>query len=135
MARRSRRVEEALDRWVAKGLMDEAVAGKLRAEAEVAHAEAVRRWGQILVASLGAVALVLAAGLFAERSWPLLSDALRTAFLAAAGLVVYVLGLRVHRRLQWRYSGILLQTGGLAVALAGLACLPRQRAPPSGPAS
>jgi hypothetical protein len=120
MAKRSRRVEEAIGRWVSKGLLDEERAEALRAEAVEAHAEATRRWGQILVASLGAVALVLAAGLFASRNWPSLSDGMRTAVLLAGGLVTYGLGLRVFQRLSWRYSGMLLQTGGLGVMLSGL---------------
>ena len=109
MAKRSKRVEEALDRWVANGLLEASHADTLRAEAEQAHAEATRRWGQILIASLGAVALILAAALFAGRNWPNLSDGMRTAFLLAAGLLVYLLGLRLFRRLSWRYSGLLLQ--------------------------
>jgi hypothetical protein len=120
MAKRSKRVEEALDRWVANGLLEASHADTLRAEAEQAHAEATRRWGQILIASLGAVALILAAALFAGRNWPNLSDGMRTAFLLAAGLLVYLLGLRLFRRLSWRYSGLLLQTGGLGVILSGL---------------
>ncbi|UCC26869.1 MAG: hypothetical protein JSU98_07125 [Gemmatimonadales bacterium] len=105
---------------MSKGLLDEERAEALRAEAVEAHAEATRRWGQILVASLGAVALVLAAGLFASRNWPSLSDGMRTAVLLAGGLVTYGLGLRVFQRLSWRYSGMLLQTGGLGVMLSGL---------------
>lgn len=121
MARTARQVGSALDRWVGKGLLDAAGAEDLRREAELHHLESTRRLGQILVASLGAVALILAAVLFAQRNWPNLSEAARTVVLLAAGLVVYLLGLRVRRRLAWRYSGVLLQAGGWGVLISGIA--------------
>lgn len=120
MARRSKRVEAAITRWEAKGLVSPQQAAALRMEEEVQHAESARRWGQILVASLGAFALVLAAGLFAQRTWENLGEGARTALIVAAGAVTYVVGMVVFRRVVWRYSGMLLQTGGLGVVLFGL---------------
>lgn len=121
MARTARKVGAAIERWIASGLLDPTKAEELRREAELEHQEATRRLGQILVASLAAVALILAAILFAQRNWPSLSDGVRTAVLLGAGLVVYLSGLRVLRRSSWRYSGVLLLTGGLGVFISGLA--------------
>lgn len=120
MARRSRGVEAALNRWVAKGLLTPDQADGLRREEEMEHAESARRWGQILIASLGAMALILAGILFAERSWEYLTETWRTVLVVTAGLAVYAAGLRVFERVAWRYSGVLLQTGGLGLVLAGL---------------
>ena len=121
MARRSKAVEEALERWVSKGLLEAPLAAALRDEAEGAHRARTRRWGQLLVAILGAVALILAAGLFAERNWQQLSHAARTGLLVAAGVAVWLIGLSAHRRRGWEIPGILLQAGGQAVLLVGLA--------------
>ncbi|HSM03609.1 MAG TPA: DUF2157 domain-containing protein [Longimicrobiales bacterium] len=121
MARRSKAVEEALDRWVAKGFVSPDLAGTLRAEAEVAHQARTRRWGQLLVAILGAVALILAAGLFAERNWEELSRAARSVVLVAGGIVVWLAGVAAFRRSGWETPGALLQAGGQAVLLVGLA--------------
>ncbi|MEJ2538536.1 MAG: DUF2157 domain-containing protein [Gemmatimonadota bacterium] len=120
MARRARRIEEALKRWVDKGLVDPELAAALRDEAEVAHRADTRRWGQLLVAILGAIALVLAAGLFAERSWDTLTDGARTGLLLAVGGAAYLLGLAAHRRAGWEIPGTLIQAGGQAVILVGL---------------
>ncbi len=121
MARRSKAVEEALERWVSKGLLEPALAEALRDEAEGAHRARTRRWGQLLVAILGAVALILAAALFAERNWQDLSRGARTAVLVAGGVGVWLTGLAAHRRRGWEIPGILLQAGGQAVLLVGFA--------------
>ena len=121
MARRSKAVEEALERWVSKGLLGPALAEALRVEAEGAHRARTRRWGQLLVAILGAVALILAAGLFAERNWQDLSQGARTAVLVAGGVGVWLIGLAAHRHRGWEIPGVLLQGGGQAVLLVGFA--------------
>jgi hypothetical protein len=113
-------VEQALTRWESQGLVKPELAEALRREAEEAHREATSRWGQILVAALGAVALVLAAILFAQRNWENLGEAGRTAVLQITGGVVYLGGLVINRRASWRYSGLLLQSGGMGVVLSGL---------------
>jgi hypothetical protein len=121
LARRPRRIDQALDRWTDKGLLSPEQAAELRAEAEVEHRAGTRRWGQLLVGILGAVALILAAGLFAERSWGSLSWAGRTAVLVSGGLGVWGLGWAVRRGSGWQVPGILLQAGGQGVVLVGLA--------------
>ena len=85
MARRAKRVEQALERWLDRGLVSPEQAAALRMEEEAHHARTTRRWGQILMASLGAFALILAAILFAERSWASLTDGTRTALLLGMG--------------------------------------------------
>ncbi|HSG46782.1 MAG TPA: DUF2157 domain-containing protein [Longimicrobiales bacterium] len=121
MARRAKRVDQALERWLDQGLVSPEQAAALRMEEEAHHARATRRWGQLLMASLGAFALLMAAILFAERSWEELADGARTAVLLGGGVLVYLAGIGVFRRAAWRYSGILLQTGGLGVILFALA--------------
>ncbi|MDT8342029.1 MAG: DUF2157 domain-containing protein [Longimicrobiales bacterium] len=120
MARRARRVEQAVQRWLVQGLVTPEQAEVLRREEEAHHARATRRWGQVLVASLGAVALILAAVLFANRNWGELSEGARTGLLLAMGTGVYGMGLVVFRRAAWHYSGALLQTAGLGVVLFAL---------------
>lgn len=121
MARRPRPIDAALQRWTEKGLLEPDKAAQLRAEAEVEHRAGTRRWGQLLVAILGAVALILAAGLFAERSWDSLSWAARTAVLVAGGAAAWGLGWAVRRRAGWNVPGVLLQAGGQGVILVGFA--------------
>ena len=120
MARRSRAIEEALARWEAKGLLGSEEAERLRAEAQVAHRARTRRWGQLLVAILGAIALILAAGLFVERSWGALSWTARSLVLVVGGGAAWLLGWAVHRREGWQVPGVLLQGGGQFVILLGL---------------
>lgn len=121
MARRPRPIDAALDRWTEKGLLEPDKAAELRAEAEVEHRAGTRRRGQLLVAILGAVALMLAAGLFAERSWDSLSEVARTGVLLAGGVVAWVLGSLVRQRGGWNIPGVLLQAGGQGVILVGFA--------------
>lgn len=119
MARRPRPIDAALDRWTKKGLLEPAKAEELRAEAEVEHRAGTRRWGQLLVAILGAVALILAAGLFAARSWDTLSEMARTGVLVAGGAAAWALGWVVRRKAGWNVPGVLLQAGGQGVILVG----------------
>jgi len=121
LARRPRPIDKALDRWTTKGLLSHAQAAELRAEAEVEHRAGTRRRGQLLVAILGAVALILAAGLFAERSWDSLSVGGRVGVLVAGGAAVWGLGWALRRRVSWDVPGTLLQAGGQGVILLGLA--------------
>jgi hypothetical protein len=130
MARRPRPIDDALDRWTEKGLLSPEQAATLRAEAEVDHRARTRRRGQLLVAILGAVALILAAGLFTERSWDALSMEVRTGVLVAGGGAAWFLGWALRRRVGWDVPGILLQAGGQGVVLLGLAY--SERAWPSG---
>jgi len=120
MARRGKKVEAAVKRWEAKGLVSQEQAAALRMEEEGFHAASTRRWGQLLMASLGAFALILAAVLFTQRTWESLSEPVRTGLIVGGGAAVYAAGLGVFRRAAWRYSGVLLQTGGLGVILFGL---------------
>lgn len=121
MARRSRAIEEALTRWEAKGLLTPDEATRLRAEAQVEHRASTRRRGQLLVAILGAIALIMAAGLFVERSWGALSWTARSLILVAGGGASWFLGWAAQRREGWEVPGVLLQGGGQVVILMGLA--------------
>lgn len=119
MAWLGRTVNEALDRWVEKGLLPDGKAEELRAEAREARTAFTRRLGQLVLAALGAFALVAAAVLFAEKSWTSLSWAARTGIIVVAGGAVYGVGLGLARRTALRNTSVLLQAGGLSVILAG----------------
>ena len=73
------------------------------------------------MAILGAVALFLAAGVFVERSWDTLSEAVRTVVLVAGGGAAGWMGWAARRRPGWEVPGGLLQAGGQSVILVGLA--------------
>lgn len=120
MAWLGRTVEEALDRWVARGLLDAEKADVLRAEARQARAGFTRRVGQGVLAALGGFALVAAAVIFGGASWEDLSRGARAAVLVGAGTGVYGFGLVLAHRTALRITAILLQAAGLAVVLAGV---------------
>lgn len=119
MGRRSRTIEEAIGRWTEKELVSPEQAAALRDEAAAEHLRSSRRWGQLLLGIIGGFALLMAAVMFVQRTWAALTGPTQTAIILFAGVLVYLLGVVVGGRIAWRYSGPLLQLGGLVVILLG----------------
>jgi uncharacterized membrane protein len=120
MARRSRQVDQAILRWVTKGLLSPDQAAALQEESATEHRRRSRRWGQLILAVIGAFALLMAAVLFVQRTWAALTGPAQTGIIVGAGVLAYLIGLVVGGRVSWRYSGPLLQAGGLLVVLVGV---------------
>ena len=64
MSQVSRSVGEAIERWQLKALISAELAGRLRDEAAEADVAGTARMSQYLLASAGAVVLLIAAGVF-----------------------------------------------------------------------
>jgi uncharacterized membrane protein len=120
MARRSRQVDQAILRWLTKGLLSPEQAAALQEESAAEHRRQSRRWGQLILAVIGAFALLMAAVMFVQRTWAALTGPTQTAIIVGAGVLAYLIGLVVGGRVAWRYSGPLLQAGGLLVVLMGV---------------
>lgn len=111
-------VHEAIGRWERSSLIDAGTARRLRAEVDAASSQASRRLSQYVLATTGAVVLVLAGGVFTEWAWPLLNDEGRSLVLALTGLALLVWGARMELTARWTPAAYLMQTGGLALLLA-----------------
>lgn len=121
MARRSRAVEEALERWLEKGLLAPEQADRLRTEATAEHRARIRHWTSLALGGLGAVALLLAAVVFLGQAWDRLSGTAQTLVILAWGGLLYGGGLVLHLRPRTRELSLFVQTAGLLVVLLGMA--------------
>jgi hypothetical protein len=110
-------VLEAIERWERSGLIDDATAGRLRAEVAATGAEGTRRLSQYALAATGGIVLLLAGGLFIEWSWPFMNDAVRTGVLAAIAVTVLLLGVRLEWSGRWRPASYLMQSAALMLLL------------------
>jgi len=117
MSRDGREVHEAIDRWERKGLIDEGTADTLRNEAAAASVAGTVRYGQYILAGTGAVVLLIAAGVFLDWSWPLMSRSARSGTLALGGFAAHLGGVHLENRKRWRPAAYLLQTAGLGLLL------------------
>lgn len=117
MNRDGREVHQAIDRWERKGLIDEGTAEALRSEATDARDVGAARYGQYILAGTGAVILLMAAGVFLEWSWPLMSRSARAGVLALGGFAAHLGGVHLEDRKRWRPAAYLLQTAALALLL------------------
>lgn len=111
-------VHDAIERWTRKGIIDADLAARLGAEVAEADAAGTRRMSQWLLASVGGIILVIAAGVFVEWAWPLMDDPMRTGFLALAAVLAYAAGMRIERGLRWLPAAWLLQVSGLSLLLS-----------------
>lgn len=118
MSRRQSLLEAAIDRWLAAGLIDADTATRLRADLRSESSAETRRLSQYLVAATAGAVLLIAAGVFLDWAWPLMEDGARAFLLAAAGIVVVLVGVNLEGRTgRWRPAAYLLQTSGLALLL------------------
>ena len=112
-------VLRSLERWEDSGLLDAAVADRLRAELASYTEDTRLRFSRLLLAATAAVVLVIAAVSFTAWIWPTLGIGMRCVFLGGLGLGLVVAGARLERNPR-REPAWLLQTSGLV--LVGLAC-------------
>ncbi len=117
----SKVILEAIERWASDDLIDRETADRLRAAATEEAGAGTRRLSQYILAATGAVALLIAGGVFLDWAWPLLDRAARSVALAAVGLLVVALGVRVELGRRWQPASYLMQTGGLGLLLAAFA--------------
>lgn len=111
-------VESAIDRWEHDSLIDADMAATLRGEI-AKHAESSsRRLSQYILASTGAVVLVIAGGVFLDWAWPLVDERGRTLILAVIGIGVLAGGVRIESASRWLPASLLMQTAGIGLLLA-----------------
>ncbi|MBI4539245.1 MAG: DUF2157 domain-containing protein [Gemmatimonadetes bacterium] len=107
----------ALERWLREGLIDEALAGRLRAEsAECAELQR-RRFAQGAIALAAAAVLLLGAGTFVNAIWPELSVRVRCVLIATLGVALVAAGMLLEARERWRRIGYAFQVAGLGALL------------------
>jgi hypothetical protein len=110
-------VDAALERWERKGLVTSGLAETLRTEAQ-SHARAgATRTFQYVLATTGALILLLAAGVFADWLWPRMALSGRTVVLGLVGAAVHVIGLWMREGERWRAASYVLQITGLLILL------------------
>lgn len=117
MSLEARPVHQAIDRWEDLGLVTVELAQRLRDDVEMATQAGTARFTQYLLASTGAVVLLIAAGVFLDWAWPLMGEGVRSGFLAAAGMGVYVGGARIEWMRRWLPAALFMQIAGLALLL------------------
>lgn len=110
-------IQQTLDRWNAKGLIDAELAQTLAAEAKVAERAHGKRTVQYFLAASAAVIVMVAAGVFLSVAWPSLGEGVRTAVLVAGGFAMLVGGKSLEGRSGLAPVGYLLQTAGMGLLL------------------
>jgi hypothetical protein len=120
VAQDGRQVHQAIERWEDKALVSPELASRLREEVRESAEAGTARVTQYIIASTGAVVLLIAAGVFLDWAWPMMDEATRTGFLAAVGLLVHLWGARLEVVRRWIPAALLMQTGGLGVLMAAL---------------
>ncbi|HET9949039.1 MAG TPA: hypothetical protein VFQ22_08970, partial [Longimicrobiales bacterium] len=117
MEREQGAVLSAIERWRRSGLIDGAIAARLREETVRESAAGTRRLTQYLLATAAAAVLLIAGGVFVDWAWVRIGPAPESALLALAGVAAVVAGLRLQARRAWRPAAYLLQTAGLGLLL------------------
>ena len=128
---RSDSVHAAVDRWERTGLVDAATAESLRQELRRHSESSASRLAQYLLATAGAVVLVIAGGVFIDWAWPILGEGARATLLAALGVGVLALGIRMEGGFRWRPAALLMQAGAVGLILAAYVYSERAWAPTS----
>jgi hypothetical protein len=118
MISRSDSVQDAIRRWERSGLVDTDTADALRDEARLHEEQSSGRLAQYLLATAGAIVLVIAGGVFIDWAWPILGDGARTGLLAALGVGVIAGGIHLESRTTWVPAALLMQTGGIGLILS-----------------
>lgn len=92
MAAGKTKVEEALDRWVRRGLLEEDTAERLREDARRSAAAQRRRIARGAMAVTAAVILICAGVLFFAEVWEALGAAVQSIVIASSGVLLFVGG-------------------------------------------
>jgi hypothetical protein len=136
-------VYQAIERWEREALVSAELGARLRQEVAATAAAGTVRISQYVVASTGAIVLLIAAGVFLDWAWPLMGEGSRSGVLVASGLLVHFAGVRLESRHRWSPAALFMQmsalgflltaafysklawpdasTGGIAVGIASLA--------------
>ena len=109
---------EAIDRWERDALIDADVAALLRGEVAQTAEVTTKRLSQYVLASTGAIVLVIAGALFLNWAWPLLGEGARVHVLGAIGVGVMSFGARLEGSHKWRPTSYLMQIAGLSFLLS-----------------
>ena len=120
MALIGRPVHAAIERWQEKALITPELGDRLRQEVAESAEAGTTRMTQYVVATTGAVILLIAAGLFLDWAWPRMNPGGRSIFLAGVGLGVHLWGIRLEVVRRWIPAALLMQTAGLGVLMAAL---------------
>ena len=83
---------EAIDRWERDALIDAGTAALLRGEVAETAEVTTKRLSQYVLASTGAMVLIIAGWLFLDWAWPLLGEGARVYVLGAVGVGVMIVG-------------------------------------------
>ena len=118
MSADTRPVLEAIDRWERDALIDSDEASLLRREVAETAEVTTKRHSQYVLASTGAIVLLIAGGLFLDWAWPLLGEGARVHVLGAIGVGVMIFGARLEGSHRWRPTSYLMQTAGLSFLLS-----------------
>ena len=118
MSAGTRATVEAIDRWERDALIDADTAALLRGEVAQTAELTTKRLTQYVLASTGAMVLVIAGWLFLDWAWPLLEEGARTGVLGALGVGVMIFGARLEESHRWRPASYLMQTAGLGFLLS-----------------
>ncbi len=118
MSAGTRATLEAIDRWERDTLVDADTAALLRGEVAQTAELTTKRLTQYVLASTGAMVLIIAGWLFLDWAWPLLEEGARTGVLGAVGVGVMFFGARLEESHRWRPASYLMQTAGLGFLLS-----------------
>ncbi|MDH3223248.1 MAG: DUF2157 domain-containing protein, partial [Gemmatimonadota bacterium] len=110
-------VQDAIGRWVEKGLVSPEQASSLSEEAADWGKAAGSRSAQYALATAAAIVSIVAAATFLGWAWTLLDRRGEALILAGVAVTLQVLGLRIEHRTRWRPVAYLLQVAGLGILL------------------
>ncbi len=110
-------VQDAIGRWVEKGLVTPEQASTLSDEAAEWGEAAGSRSAQYALATAAAIVSIVAAATFLGWAWTLLDRRGEALILAGVAVILQVLGLKIEHRTRWRPVAYLLQVAGLGILL------------------
>src|SRR5215813_1184165 len=116
------KLDEALARWKAAGLLDEATAARIRQFETARDQPSGMRWQVLLALVFGAILLAAGIALFIAAHWDELSPASRFFVAVAALLAIHVIAILVRERfdaLATILHGVGTLAAGAAIALVG----------------
>jgi hypothetical protein len=111
---------KALRRWEEKHLLAPDLAAKLREEVEEEVRGEGRRWSQYFLAATGGAILIVAGSTFLAWVWPDLGFAGQSLTLAAIGLLILALGMKLPHKGRWIPVAYLLQIAGSILVVMAL---------------